>query len=119
MKTPPTLKGHILLGSALDFLNDPIKMFAAAAEQGDIVQLQLAHKTAYVINHPDLIQEVLVKQPDVFVRDKMTRNSTKTFLGNGMIVLDGEAHRQIRKMVQPAFYHNRLKDYATTMIEKS
>jgi len=38
-------------------------------------------------------------------------------LGDGLLTIDGEFHRQQRRLVQPAFHKHRIEAYAETMVQ--
>ncbi|MCB9452118.1 MAG: cytochrome P450 [Anaerolineaceae bacterium] len=86
-------------------------------EYGDIVHFRLGPRHIYQINHPDYIQEILVKHPEQFQKTQMLKQNTQRIIGNGLLTNDGESHKRQRRLVQPAFHHNRIAAYADVMVE--
>ena len=65
-----------------------------------------------VTRHPDHFHEVLVARAADF--DK--RNDLEPLLGRGLLTSNGDHWRHHRRLIQPAFRHERLRHYATTMV---
>lgn len=99
----------------LAFRRDPIGMLRdLAGTYGDIVQFRFAGRPAFLLNHPDFIQQVLVTDHQNFTKGRALQRMRRV-LGHGLLTAEGEDHRQARRLVQPAFQHQRLVEYATTM----
>jgi len=116
MKTahPPGPPGLPFVGSAAKIVNpENILLFLEqnARSYGDISHFTAVGMHFYFVNHPDYIQQVLVTDSEKYYKDRMTKLVGKKFLGNGLIFNEGEFHKRQRKLIQPAFHHNRLKKY--------
>jgi cytochrome P450 len=70
----------------------------------------------YQISDPDLMNDVLVKQADQFHKAKIFRQALAPFLGNGLLLSEGEFWKRQRKLSQPAFHYRRIETYAETMV---
>lgn len=111
---PPTapIGGHLL-----PMRRDPLSfMLNNLHEYGDVVPLKFAHFNAFQVNHPDLIQDVLVKQARNFRKSPIYKVSVSDYLGNGLLISDGDYWKRQRKMMQPAFHTQRINAYAETMV---
>jgi len=109
---PPGPRGHFLLGSLPEVRRDVLAFLSACArEYGDVVRYRIPGAAAYLINHPDLIENVLVHQYRHFVKGRIYR-ATRQALGNGLLTSDGETWQRQRLLVQPAFHHERITAYA-------
>lgn len=100
------------------FRRDRLAYVARAAERGmDVVEVELftAKGHLYQINHPQLIEDVLITNDWNFVKGQALASS-KVVLGEGLITSEGELHRRQRRLVQPAFHSQRLAGYATSMV---
>jgi cytochrome P450 len=86
-------------------------------EYGDIVYFRLGPRHVYQINHPDLIQTVLVKEAGQFHKSPALKQAAGELIGQGLLLLEGEEHRRHRRLVQPAFHHNRISAYADVMVD--
>jgi len=68
-RLPPGPPGHFLLGNLPDFARDILAFHEMCRDQyGDIVRLKLGTRVVYVLNHPDLIHEVLVGNHRNFIK---------------------------------------------------
>ena len=111
-----TLPGASLFGF-LAFRRDPLKFLTRAArEYGDIVHFRLGPQHAYLLNHPDLVKDVLVTRNDHFQKGRALQRS-KRLLGEGLLTSEGEHHRRQRRLAQPAFHKKRIESYGAAMVE--
>ncbi|MCU0239747.1 MAG: cytochrome P450, partial [Pyrinomonadaceae bacterium] len=93
----------------------PIQFLAERAERyGDIFTFRIGTQRAYFVRNPELIREVLVtKQANFHKEDFLARG--KFFLGEGLLTVEGEAHRRQRRLSQPAFHRERIANYGVMM----
>jgi cytochrome P450 len=70
----------------------------------------------YLLNRPDFIQDVLVNGHRSFIKSRILQRA-KRLLGEGLLTSEGDFHLRQRRLVQPAFYRERLMSYAHTMSE--
>jgi cytochrome P450 len=107
------------LGDLLAFGSDRLGFLQrVASEQGDVASFRLGPYRAWLLTHPDDIQDVLVKHADRFRKGPVLQRA-RIVLGDGLLTAEGDVHRQHRTMVQPAFHSRRIASYATTMIEQA
>jgi len=71
-----------------------------------------------LFSDPALVNEVLVTKQHSFRKGKALEGA-RDFLGNSLLVSEGQEHAQQRKLIQPAFHHGRIVGYAQMMAEKS
>ncbi|HMC89934.1 MAG TPA: cytochrome P450, partial [Gemmataceae bacterium] len=114
---PPGPKGHWLKGNLAEFRRDTLGFFTrCAGEYGDIVSLRFGPKRVFLINHPDLIEEVLVRQNRNFIKHFITRMLQK-ILGEGLLNSEAETWLRQRRLAQPAFHRSRIDAYGKVMVE--
>jgi len=113
---PPGPKARPFFGLLPEFRRDPLGLLERAAQYGDIARLQLGPVNFFMLNHPDLIEEVLVTQNRLFVKGRGLENSRR-LLGNGLLTSEGEFWRRQRRLAQPAFHKARINGYAETMVD--
>lgn len=95
--------------------DDPLAVFTEwAREYGDIFYYRAAWLQVYFLNHPDLIEEVLVRNPRSFLKDRVVRKS-RWFFGDGLLTNEGESWLRQRKLSAPAFHRERITSYAQIM----
>jgi cytochrome P450 len=70
------------------------------------------------MNDPELIRDVLIVQPQNFIKER-TQRRMKILLGEGLITSDGEIHKRQRRIAAPAFHRQRIQAYASSMVERS
>lgn len=113
----PGPKGNFLLGSMRDLQHDPLAFLQSIQrDYGGIATFRLGPRRVYLVSDPDYVREVLVAQAKIVSKASFNKNLLGRFLGNGILTNDGESHRQQRKLVQPAFHHQKIARYADTMV---
>ena len=80
-------------------------------ECGDIVRLPLSRHPVYLINHPDLIKDILVTRQKQFKKGRGLEQ-IKRLLGEGLLTSEGDFHLRQRRLMQPAFHRQRIAAYA-------
>lgn len=112
---PPGPKPHFLIGNMPLASADPLPIFSNwAAEFGDIFYYRAAWLHVYFLNHPDLIEEVLVRNPRNFLKDRVVRTS-RWFFGEGLLTNEGDSWLRQRRLSAPAFHRERVSSYAQIM----
>lgn len=87
-----------------------------AGTHGDLVRLRPAPGVSIVlVNHPSLVREVLVTQAGSFRKSRMTKRMVGKFLGNGLVLSEGEEHDAQRRLLQPLFSPRRLAAAVTPL----
>jgi cytochrome P450 len=95
-------------------------------QYGDIARLQFGsggdafHLVA--LRDPAIIHELLVKKPHQFDKDdsfKDRRNGLARFLGQGILITDGEFWKKQRRLVAPALHTRRVESYTHTMVQEA
>src|SRR5918912_1024383 len=94
---PPGPKGHWLRGHIGEFRADRLGFLTACARTyGDVVAIRLGPARIWVLNHPDLVEEVLVHQNRRFIKHFALRAATPT-LGRGLLTSEGDFWRRQRR----------------------
>lgn len=86
-------------------------------EYGDIAYWRFWPYNIYLISNPDLIHEVLVSKAKSFHKSPFYKTMLGKFMGDGLVVSDGEFWKRQRRLSQPAFHHKRIEAYATVMVD--
>lgn len=115
---PPSPKAGILGGHFLKFRRRPTEFLEEAASLGDVTKFRMGGQSAFFLNHPDLIRDLLVVNAHKFKKGRALQRS-KRLLGEGLLTSEGEAHLRQRRMIQPAFHRQRIAEYAKAMVEYS
>ncbi len=118
---PPGLKRNLPLYLFRRFFRpgDPIRLFEYLAANFDRVSsYRIGPSQIVLMNDPELIREVLIVQPQNFIKER-TQRRMKILLGEGLITSDGEVHKRQRRIAAPAFHRQRIQAYATVMVERA
>lgn len=88
----------------------------SAQKYGDIVLFKVGNERIYLLNHPDLIRDVLVTSQKNFTKSRALVRAKKV-LGEGLLTSEGEFHLRQRRLAQAAFHRDRIATYARSMVE--
>jgi len=117
---PPGPRGLPFLGVALQLRRDTLGLLAHLAQQyGDIVHIPLMLQSRILINHPDLIEDLLVRMPHKFDKGPGIKGAAKRLLGEGLLTSEGDLWRRQRRLAQPAFHRQRMAEYGRTMVAQA
>lgn len=113
--TTPAGKTH--RGHLRAMREDMIGYLEHLAQQGDFLRLPLGLGSAYFVNSPDLVQEILLKQARKFQKPFIVKYTAKEFFGENVFTSDGELWQVLRAAIQPAFHAQRINAYASIMVD--
>jgi cytochrome P450 len=85
-----------------------------ASSHADVVPFRLGRRPAFLLNHPTVIDDVLVKQAETFVKGRAF-DRAKRLLGEGLLTSSGISHAARRRVVTPAFHHRRIAAYGAVI----
>ena len=103
---------HRRFGGPLDFFRD------LKEKCGDAARFSLFNERFILFSDPALVNEVLVTKQNSFRKGKALEGA-RVFLGNSLLVSEGEEHTRQRRLIQPAFHRGRIAGYAQIMAEKA
>jgi cytochrome P450 len=98
------------------FQRDPIGLLERAASFGDVSHLRTPRYPTFVLNHPDLVWDVLVSDHRSFHKGP-TMDTARRVLGEGLLTAEGAYHRRQRRLIQPIFRPSHLDAYVPAMLE--
>lgn len=115
-RNPAGPKGNFLLGNLSEFQQDRLGFLEKTARNyGDVVRVRFAHMPFYLLNHPDLVEDVLQMKNKSFVKN-VTEEVWFVLLGNGLLISEGEFWRRQRRLMQPSFHRERIAEYGRIMV---
>lgn len=105
---PPDAGGSWLLGSTLDLQRDQLGTYARAMEaHGDIAHFRVGPPRVGfdfdAVFSPDAARRVLAADAGRYVKDAPVIGEFRHFLGNGLLVSEGDRWRRDRRIAQPLF----------------
>lgn len=113
---PPLVPSPWPFAHAYSFRRDPLAfMTSLARDYGDIAHYEVGPNQFYYIHHPELIKDLLVTQDKNFIK-YFNVERTRSFLGNGLFVSEGEFHTRQRRIAQPFFHRQRIASYAEQIV---
>lgn len=116
-KLPPGPKSKTPLDFLFSFRHDSINFLKQIAnEYGDIVHFKIGPIRIVLLNHPDLIKEVLSTQHNNFIKGRPLAMARK-LIGNGLLTSEGDFHKHQSRIIQPAFHRKMIETYAPAMTE--
>jgi cytochrome P450 len=72
-----------------------------------------------LVNTPEFIPDVLIEHAEDYHKGPVLKQFSRPLLGDGLLNSEGEQHRQRRRLVAPAFAHQRVAKYADVMREQA
>lgn len=94
----------------------PTFLFEMDREYGPVTAFRVPWRRFYFLNDPEAIKDVLVTHQHHFVKSEGTR-AMRQLLGEGLVTSEEPLHREMRRVVQPAFHRQRIAGYEQTMRE--
>jgi cytochrome P450 len=98
---------------------NPLDYFTELARSyGDVAGMRIGNFRSLFINHPDLIEDVLVNKARLYHKGRILK-ANKYLFGEGLLTSEGDFWLRQRRLSQPAFHRERVNAYAATMAEYS
>ena len=111
---PPNRLLSVLFGA---MQQNPLEYFTDMAQRyGDVSGMRIGKFRSLFINHPDLIEDVLVKDAKKYHKGRILQ-ANKYLFGEGLLTSEGDFWLRQRRLSQPAFHRARVSAYAATMAE--
>ncbi|MFP2909702.1 cytochrome P450 [Pyxidicoccus sp. 3LFB2] len=116
LNLPPGPKGMPFFGSMMEAQNARLDFFVRAFQQyGDAVQIRVGPRQRVVLaSHPDYVRQILVDNAQNYAKP---HNPPGKLLGKGLFPSEGDAWRQQRRALQPAFHPERMAALVPTMVD--
>ncbi|MGZ5500470.1 MAG: cytochrome P450, partial [Nitrososphaeraceae archaeon] len=92
-----------------NFLMDLIQKY------GETIYIKLQQKDVYILSNPDYIEQIFTRDFKLFSKTRAAE--LRPFLGNGLLLNEGDSHRQHRKIIQPLFLPKSIKSYSDIMVD--
>ena len=109
----PFARGLPILGHAIDRARDPLALAVRLArEHGGAVRFRVLHRELVAIDDPVLARHILAEKVDNFPRSFHYREA-RSIIGDGLLSQEGEPWQRARRMMQPAFRSDPVREVAT------
>ena len=120
MQLPPKLDKSPLW-QRLTWIIDPVKFFETVARQHpDLCEVKTIGfgKEYILVNHPEAIKEILSSNRQKLFASSKNNNILRPVVGDrSVMLLEGNPHRQRRKLLMPPFHGERMATYSRTIVE--
>jgi cytochrome P450 len=73
----------------------------------------------YLVNHPALVKQVLQETNKSFDKNSVIYNRFRNAFGNGLVVAEGDRWRRQRKLLQPMFGPQAIKQFFALMVDSA
>jgi cytochrome P450 len=111
----PVAPGRLpFLGHTVEMIRRRHGFTSSLRDHGDVVRVDLGPLKTYFVTDPRLVHQVLVTDGALFRKGAMF-DKFQPYLGNGLLLSNGQFHLRQRRMIQPAFHRERIARYAETM----
>ncbi|MBI3942847.1 MAG: cytochrome P450 [Chloroflexi bacterium] len=112
---PPGPKGLPIVGNAFAYQRDPLG-FAIRLEReyGAIASYPFLNIRLVFATRAASVRYILIENARNFT-NREVYFSLMPLLGDGLLTIDGDLHKQQRRLVQPAFHRRRVESYGDLM----
>jgi len=87
----------------------------ATLEKGPVCYTRLLGKRIYFVNDAEYVKRILLDNVANYPKSATYRNNLRPFLGDGLLLSEGDFWKRQRRLAQPAFHLRRLKALAAAM----
>jgi cytochrome P450 len=98
--------GQIFRSSTIEFLRANARLY------GDVVHFRAASRHVFQLNHPALIEDMLVRDAPRHHRGIVMQRA-RFVLGDGLLTSEEPLHLRQRRLTQPAFHRDRIAAYGS------
>ncbi|MET0340442.1 MAG: cytochrome P450 [Polyangiales bacterium] len=114
----PSSRATPILGHLPQMMRDPLGFLSQLGHtHGDLSTFRIGTRRALLVNSPALIDRI-VRDRNCW-RSEDTRRALRSFLGDGLLSLEGPTHLRHRRLMAPAFHKERIKAYARIMVDET
>jgi cytochrome P450 len=93
-------------------------MAQCAARYGETFTMRILHEDTWVVlSNPEHVREVFRGPPDVFHAGEANRILLPVLGEHSVLLLDGDAHMEQRKLLLPPFHGQRMQRYGALMAD--
>ncbi|KAL6703586.1 hypothetical protein ACN47E_009531 [Coniothyrium glycines] len=113
-----------LLGHGLTIFQRPggqphLQMMKDTPNNGIILTRGFFHTDRLVLTSPEALADVLVYKSYDFEKPAWSRDFLRKFLGDGLLMTEGDEHKHHRKHIMPAFHFRHIKELYPVFWAKS
>ncbi|MEH6373553.1 cytochrome P450 [Streptomyces sp. KLMMK] len=111
----PTAPGRLPLAGHAPWLHrDALRFVRELRRHGPVTKIYIGPRPVHVLNSAEATRELLTVRARSFDKGAMF-DALRVPLGDGLITAAGDRHLRHRRMMQPAFHHERIARYTRVM----
>ncbi|MEU1055592.1 cytochrome P450 [Streptomyces sp. NPDC005876] len=119
VRVPGSAPGGVpFLGHAIALLWRPLDFLETLPAHGDLVEVRLGPRRAWVVCDPELVRRMLT-DPRTFDKGGPLYDRLRELMGDGLVTCRHADHRRQRGLVRPAFAPARVADCTALMGEEA
>ncbi|MBP2323075.1 cytochrome P450 [Kibdelosporangium banguiense] len=103
-----------VLGHTPSMLRHRFGFTAGLPKHSDVVKIFLGTMPTYFVTSPELTYQVLTDGSNF--RKGAMFDKFQPYIGTGLLLSNGPFHLRQRRLIQPAFRHERIAHYSATMV---
>ncbi|MGY4927899.1 cytochrome P450 [Streptomyces sp. 900105755] len=107
-----------LLGHGIALYRRPLAFLNSLPAHGDLVEIRLGPRRAWMVCHPELAHEMLM-DPHTFDKGGPLYDRLGHLMGDGLVTCRQSAHRDKRRLLQPAFRPSHAAAYTELVAEEA
>jgi Rrf2 family protein len=116
---PEGPKGLPIVGTLGELAKDALAFVTGMSRTyGDVVPFRVGRRRAWLITHPDGIEEVFVRHKDSVTKDIVT-HELSAVLGQGLLTSEGAHWKTQRRRIAPSFTPKHLSAYGEAMVQST
>src|SRR5262245_9090387 len=116
-KFPPGPSNRLFAMLSGSLYQEPLGYFTELTKKyGDVWGMRIGNFRSFFINHPELIEDVLVNKARLYHKGRILQ-ANKYLFGEGLLTAEGDFWLRQRRLAQPAFHRERIAAYAATMAD--
>ena len=113
---PPGPKPLPFVGNILAFRRDQLGFLGSVQRTyGDMATIHMGNLPIVLLFRPEHVRYVLSENPGNFTIQEIA-GPLRQMIGDSLLTIDGDAHRQQRRLVQPVFYNKHIERYSQVMV---
>jgi cytochrome P450 len=112
-----TVRGLPFIGNVTEIAREGMLGFIEREwrRHGDIFRIRAGGRSMVIVAHPDGIERVLASNRENYVKGP-TYDSMRMLTGEGLLTLDGHPWLKRRKLEQPAFHRDSIRQLTEAMV---
>ncbi|RCG20438.1 cytochrome P450 [Streptomyces reniochalinae] len=119
MRAIPRAPGRLpLLGHVVPLLRRPLDFMQSLRSTGDLVRVDVGTLPIYFVTSADLTHELLVTKARHVDKGRFFVRA-RVLVGDSLPTAPSHIHRPHRRLMQPAFHHKRIAEYARVMADRA